>query len=77
MKMKMTTSTQRPMTPTAMPTISPRESGGVVAKREGVVATREGVVAKREGVVAKREEGGWGRGSVKGRGVGREEGARW
>ena len=50
---RMTTSTQRPTTPTAMPTISPTESGGVVAKREGVVA--------------KREEGGWGRGSVKGR----------
>ena len=34
-KMKMTTSTQSTMTPTAMPTISPRESGeGVVAKSE-------------------------------------------
>ena len=41
MKMKITTSTQRPTTPTAMPTISPRESGGVVAKREGVIAKRE------------------------------------
>ena len=72
MKMKMTTSTQRPMTPTAMPAISPRESGeGVVAKREEGGWGRGSV---KEG--DKRWGGEWGKGEVRseqgGGGKGRE-----
>ena len=60
--MKMTTSTQRRMTPTAMPTISPREGGeGVVAKRKEGGRGR-GSVKGREGRRVRKDEVGNGEG---------------